>query len=161
MFFRGFSPQPGAYDEEYLASFVRTQRLLADAGIFTVLDFHQDQLAPAYNGRGFPDWFLRDDGLPNGRQPFPQGYFSNPALNRAYDNLWANVPGDGDAVGLQDRFAEGWRASRPSSPTSRASSATTSSTSPGPARPGRAARAPRAARQAASTRPRSPPSRTG
>lgn len=107
MFLRGYSPQEGSYDDAYLASFVRTHRLLAEAGIFTVLDFHQDQLAPRYNGRGFPDWFLRDDGFPNGRQPFPQGYFVNPALNRAYDNLWANAPTAGGA-GLQDRFAEAW-----------------------------------------------------
>ena len=107
MFFRGFSPEPGVHDEAYLESFRRTQRLLAEAGIFSVLDFHQDQLAPVYNGRGFPDWFLADDGLPNPRQSFPQGYFANPALNRAYDNLFANAPGPG-GVGLQDRFAAGW-----------------------------------------------------
>jgi endoglycosylceramidase len=107
MFFRGYSPQPGAYDAGYLESFARTQRQLAREGIFTLLDFHQDQLAPVYSGRGFPDWFLLDDGLPNPAQPFPQGYFANPALNRAYDNLWANAAGPG-GVGLQDRFADGW-----------------------------------------------------
>ncbi len=107
MFFRGFSPAAGSYDTEYLESFARTQRQLAREGIFTLIDFHQDQLAPIYSGRGFPDWFLLDDGLPNGRQPFPQGYFVNPALNRAYDNLWDNASGPG-AVGLQDRFGEGW-----------------------------------------------------
>jgi endoglycosylceramidase len=90
-----------------LESFARTQRQLAREGIFTLLDFHQDQLAPVYNGRGFPDWFLFDEGLPNGAQPFPQGYFTNPALNRAYDNIWANASGPG-GVGLQDRFADGW-----------------------------------------------------
>ena len=107
MFFRGYSPSPGSYDDEYLESFARTQRQLDRAGIFTLLDFHQDQLAPVYSGRGFPDWFLLDDGLPNPAQPFPQGYFANPALNRAYDNLWANAAGPG-GVGLQDRFGEGW-----------------------------------------------------
>ena len=107
MFFRGYSPAPGVYDDAYLRSFARTQRQLARAGIFTLLDFHQDQLSPVYNGRGFPDWFLIDDGLANTASPFPQGYFDNPALNRAYDHLWANDPGPG-GVGLQDRFAEGW-----------------------------------------------------
>jgi endoglycosylceramidase len=107
MFFRGYSPTPGAYDAEYLESFARTQHQLARRGIFTLLDFHQDQLSPVYNGRGFPDWFLLDDGQPNGNQPFPQGYFANPALNRAYDNLWDNVAGPG-GVGLQDRFGAGW-----------------------------------------------------
>ncbi len=107
MFFRGYSPEPGTYDDKYLGSFARTQRQLARAGIFSLVDFHQDQLGPPYNGRGFPDWFLIDDGLPNPASPFPQGYFDNPALNRAYDHLWANDPGPG-GVGLQDRFAAGW-----------------------------------------------------
>ncbi len=107
MFFRGYSPAPGDYDAAYLKSFAKTQRQLARAGIFSLIDFHQDQLGPLYNGRGFADWFLIDDGLPNSAQPFPQGYFDNPALNRAYDHLWANDPGPG-GVGLQDRFAAGW-----------------------------------------------------
>ena len=107
MFFRGYSPGPGAYDDRYLSSFARTQRQLARAGIFSLLDFHQDQFGPPYAGRGFPDWFFMDDGLPNSGAPFPGGYFANPALNRAYDHLWANDPGPG-GVGLQDRFAAGW-----------------------------------------------------
>lgn len=107
MFFRGYSPEPGVHDDAYLASFARTQRQLARAGLFSLIDFHQDQLGPPYSGRGFPDWFLIDDGLPNSGAPFPGGYFANPALNRAYDHLWANDPGPG-GVGLQDRFAAGW-----------------------------------------------------
>jgi endoglycosylceramidase len=107
MFFRGYSPEPGVYDDKYLESFARTQRRLGRAGIFTLLDFHQDQLGPLYAGRGFADWFLIDDGLTNTGRPFPEGYFDNPALNRAYDHLWANDPGPG-GVGLQDRFAAGW-----------------------------------------------------
>ncbi len=83
MFFRGFSPSPGTYDIGYLRSFRRTQRLLAREGIFTLLDFHQDQLGPPFSGRGFPDWFIDDGGLPNLELPFPLGYFANPALNRA------------------------------------------------------------------------------
>lgn len=108
LFYRGYEIQPGVYDELYVDTFERTQRVLAEHGVFSVIDFHQDQLAPRYAGRGFPDWFLIDDGLPNTQQPFPQGYFSNTALNRAYDNLWANAAGPG-GVGLQDRFTAGWR----------------------------------------------------
>jgi endoglycosylceramidase len=108
MFYRGFEPEPGSFDDAYVDSFVRTQQLLAREGIFTVLDFHQDQLAPEYNGRGFPAWFLQDDDLPNTRASFPGGYFGNPALNRAYDHLWANDPA-ADGTGLIDHFAAGWR----------------------------------------------------
>jgi endoglycosylceramidase len=104
MFYGDYEVQPGVFKDSYLDANARTQRLLADAGIFTVFDFHQDMLSSRYQGRGFADWFLRDDGFPNApRVGFPGNYFFNAALNRAYDNLWAN------AAGLQDHFAEGWR----------------------------------------------------
>jgi endoglycosylceramidase len=105
----GYERKPGAFTDGYLASFRRTQRLLASAGIFTLFDFHQDMLGAPYQGRGFADWFLADDGFPNQPQAgFPGNYFLNPALNRAYDNLWANAPAP-DGVGLQDHFARSWR----------------------------------------------------
>jgi endoglycosylceramidase len=108
-FYGGYERAPGEFTEPYLDSFVRTQRLLARHGIFTLFDFHQDMLNPRYQGRGFADWFIQDEGLPNMPQAgFPGNYFLNPALNRAYDNLWANVTAP-DGVGLQDHFAEGWR----------------------------------------------------
>ena len=108
-FYGGYEREPGQFTESYLDSFVRTQRLLARRGIFTLFDFHQDMLNPRYQGRGFADWFIQDDGMPNMPQAgFPGNYFLNSALNRAYDNLWANLPAP-DGVGLQDHFAEGWR----------------------------------------------------
>jgi endoglycosylceramidase len=104
-----YERRPGVFSATYLDSFERTQRLLARAGIFTLFDFHQDMLGARYQGRGFAPWFLKDDGLPN--QPkagFPGNYFLNPALNRAFDNLWANASAR-DGVGLQGHFAEAWR----------------------------------------------------
>ena len=108
LFYAGVEPLPGAYDDSYLRHYEEIQTMLADAGIHTLIGFHQDQYAPKYSGRGFPEWATMDEGLPNTRQGFPQGYLSNPALLRAYDNFWANTPGPG-GVGLQDRFAAGWR----------------------------------------------------
>jgi endoglycosylceramidase len=109
MFYRGWELHPGAFDRGYLRSYRRTRRTLAHARIFTLLDFHQDMLGPRYQGRGFPGWFLDDDGFPNQpRVGFPGNYLVNSALNRAYDNLWANVDAR-DGSGLQDHFAEGWR----------------------------------------------------
>ena len=108
-FYGAYEREPGVFEEAYLDSFVRTQRLLARNGIFTLFDFHQDMLNARYQGRGFPDWSIQDDGVPNQPQAgFPGNYFVNPGLNRAYDNLWANVPGP-DGVGVQDHFAEAWR----------------------------------------------------
>src|SRR5688500_15061690 len=65
VFGEALAPQHDRIDEEHLESFVRTHRLLASRGIFTLLDLHQDMLSPRYGGRGFADWFLQDDGLPN------------------------------------------------------------------------------------------------
>jgi endoglycosylceramidase len=108
-FDRGWETAPNAFNSAYIDSYERTQRVLARHGIFSLIDMHQDMLSPRYAGRGFADWFPVDNGLPN--QPsfgVPGNYFLMPALNRAYDNLWANVNAP-DGVGLQDHLAEGWR----------------------------------------------------
>jgi endoglycosylceramidase len=107
-------PQPGVYDDSYLDDYLRVQGELADRGIFTMLDAHQDQLNPRYGlggpipSRGVPDWFLKEDGFPNTADPYPQGYLTNPALNRAYDNIFQNFLAP-DGVSIQDHFAAGWR----------------------------------------------------
>ncbi len=64
-FHGAYEREPGQFTESYMDSFVRTQRLLARHGIFTLFDFHQDMLNPRYQGRGFADWFIQDDGFPN------------------------------------------------------------------------------------------------
>ena len=64
-FHGGYEREPGTFSEEYLDSFERTQRLLARFRIFTLFDFHQDMLNQRYQGRGFADWFIVDDGFPN------------------------------------------------------------------------------------------------
>jgi endoglycosylceramidase len=101
-------PEPGVYDDAYLDRIERTTRILADAGIWTLLDFHQDLFNERFQGEGAPDWAVLDDGAP--AQPqlgFPYNYFAMPGLNRAFDNFWANAAGPG-GVGLQDRYAAAW-----------------------------------------------------
>lgn len=108
MFDAGVEPSPGVYHDSYLQDYERTQQVLGQNGVFTLVDMHQDQYATKYNGRGLPDWAGIDDGLPNTFDPFGQGYLKNPALNRAFDNFWANVAGPG-GIGLQNHYREGWR----------------------------------------------------
>jgi len=101
-------PQPGIYDDAYLAHIEETVALLARKRIVSLLDFHQDMYNERYQGEGFPDWSVQDDGLPNEpKAGFPNNYFVNPALQRAFDNLWANVPVS-DSVGVQDHYAAAW-----------------------------------------------------
>jgi endoglycosylceramidase len=115
LYYARVEPQPGQFDDAYLEDYLRVQRELADEGIFTLLDMHQDQLSSRYgtggpflSSRGFPDWFLKDDGFPNTRTPYPGGYTTNPALNRAYDNLWQDFEAS-DGVSVHEHFVRGWQ----------------------------------------------------
>nr|MBA3327631.1 cellulase family glycosylhydrolase [Solirubrobacterales bacterium] len=102
-------PQPGAYDEAYLDRIRETVDTLGRHGIVSLLDFHQDLFNERFQGEGWPDWAVRDDGLPAvPKAGFPGNYLAMPALSRAFDHFWANDPGPG-GVGLQDRYAAAWR----------------------------------------------------
>jgi endoglycosylceramidase len=96
-------PAPGVYDDAYLDRIRATVDALAAHGIVALLDFHQDMYNERFQGEGWPDWAVMDDGLP--AQPasgFPNNYLLMPALQRAFDHFLAN---DG---GLQDRYAAAW-----------------------------------------------------
>jgi endoglycosylceramidase len=107
--YKGVEPTPGSYDDAYLAQIAKSVSDLSKQGIFTLLDFHQDLYNERFQGEGWPDWAVQDDGLPAQPQSgFPGNYFAMPALNRAFDHFWNNDPGPG-GVGLQDRYAAAWR----------------------------------------------------
>src|SRR4051812_31204023 len=74
----------------------------------SLLDFHQDLLSAVFQGEGFPAWAVLTDGLPiPPSAELPGSYASNAALQRAFDNFWANRAGP-DGVALQDRYAAAW-----------------------------------------------------
>ncbi|HEY1594066.1 MAG TPA: cellulase family glycosylhydrolase [Thermoleophilaceae bacterium] len=106
--YAGVEPSPGQYDDAYLANVAATVRQLAKRGIYTLLDFHQDQYNERFHGEGFPAWAVQDDGLPN--QPdlgFPGNYLAMAAVQHAFDHFWADSPGPG-GVGLQERYSAAW-----------------------------------------------------
>jgi endoglycosylceramidase len=105
--YKGVEPKPGRYDEGYIRHIADTQRTLARNGVFSLVDFHQDMYNEKFQGEGWPDWAVQDDGLPNPHNGFPNNYFSSPALIRAFDHFWAN-----DRVGgkkLVDAYAAAWK----------------------------------------------------
>jgi endoglycosylceramidase len=106
--YKAVEPRPGHYRDRYLARIASTERTLGRHGVFSLLDFHQDLYNERFQGEGWPNWAVQDDGLPNPENGFPGNYLTNPALNRAFDHFWANDPGPG-GVGLQDRYAAAWR----------------------------------------------------
>jgi endoglycosylceramidase len=108
LIYKAIEPTPGSYDDSYLNDVAATEADLASHGVFSQLDFHQDMYNERFQGEGWPDWAVQDDGIPNVPQAgFPGNYFLNGALIRAFDNFWANSPGPG-GVGLQDRYAAAW-----------------------------------------------------
>jgi len=96
-------PSPGVYDDAYLDRIRATVDTLAAHGIVALLDFHQDMYNERFQGEGWPDWAVMDDGLPaEPKSGFPNNYLLMPALQRAFDHFFAN---DG---GLQDHYAAAW-----------------------------------------------------
>ena len=107
--YAGVEPEPGQYDDAYLAKIAKTQRVLARRGVYSLLDWHQDMYNERFEGEGWPDWAVQDDGMPaEPKNGFPVNYLTMPALNRAFDHFWANDPGPDD-VGLVDRYAAAYR----------------------------------------------------
>ena len=102
-------PQAGVVDRAYLASIADTVQTLGRHGLYVLLDFHQDGFGPVTHGNGMPAWATLTDGLPNPNAPFPTYYIQNPAMQRAFDNFWANAPG-ADGVPIQQHYAEAVRA---------------------------------------------------
>jgi endoglycosylceramidase len=97
-------PEPGVFNDSYLASIESTVDMLGSYGIVSLLDFHQDMYNEEFQGEGEPAWAIDDDDLPAIPQlGFSANYFLMPALQAAYDNFWANATVDGE--GLQDWYA--------------------------------------------------------
>jgi endoglycosylceramidase len=88
-------PQPGVYDDAYLASIKQTVKTLSDHGIVSLLDMH-DNVGP--------DW-ATGGPLPPSTLPFPDSVFLDPAKNAALDKFWGNAD-DPNGVGLQNNYAQ-------------------------------------------------------
>src|SRR3954469_9421980 len=90
----GVEPEPGRYDDAYIASVIALNALLGKYGIRTVVAFHQDawsQYATGFAGDGAPKW-----ATPSGN-----------ALDD-FQAFWDDQPGP-DGVGLQTHFINAWR----------------------------------------------------
>jgi endoglycosylceramidase len=100
-------PRPGGYDDAYLTAIAATVQTLAQHGIVSLLDFHQDLYSEKFQGEGAPAWAVPLSSLPNPPLGFPGNYFANPAENATWDAFWRNAPAP-DGVGLQTHYARAW-----------------------------------------------------
>lgn len=102
-------PQPGHYNNSYLAELASTVNLLHAHGIRSLLDMHQDMYAQRFQGNGAPEWAVNAGGIPAWPQfGFPTNYFVQVAVQTAYDNLYDNTAAP-DGVGLADHYAAMWQ----------------------------------------------------
>jgi endoglycosylceramidase len=103
-FWKGLEPERDHIDRAYLDEILREVDLLTSHGIWVLLELHQDNYNEAVHGAGFPDWATFTDGLPNPGADTPGGaYVNNPAMQRAFDNLYA------DREGIRSEMSEAWR----------------------------------------------------
>ena len=119
-------PQPGVYDDAYLDRIAKTVRVLGGHGIVSLLDFHQDLYNERFQGEGWPDWAVIDDGLPaEPKLGFPGNYLGMPALSAPSTTSGPTTAGCRTPTPPRGRT---WPSA---SPTTRTCSATTCSTSRG------------------------------
>ncbi|HEU0189921.1 MAG TPA: cellulase family glycosylhydrolase [Mycobacterium sp.] len=101
-------PQPGVFDDAYLASIAQTVQTLQAHGIYVVLDMHQDSYANEFQGEGAPAWAVQTGGAPNPQLGWSDNYLLNPAENHAWDAFWSNAA-DPDGSGLENDYAQMWQ----------------------------------------------------
>lgn len=96
-------PERGVFDDAYLNDVFTITEWARDAGLFTILDMHQDIYSRKFYGDGAPEWAVLDDGIPfTLRSPWYNNYLE-PAVQRAYDSFWQN------REGIQDEYFSAWK----------------------------------------------------
>jgi endoglycosylceramidase len=97
-----FEPEPGVYDEGYLAYYVSAVRAATSRGLYVIVDFHQDAFSRFSLdgcGEGFPRWALdpaiTPDEPDNGPACESWGVkmTQDEEMHGAFTSLWADVGG--------------------------------------------------------------------
>jgi endoglycosylceramidase len=92
-------PEPGVFNDSYLASIEQTVDMLGSHGIVSLLDFHQDMYNEEFQGEGEPAWAIDDNNdIVFPLLGFSTNYFLLPALQATYNNFWANATVDGKGL---------------------------------------------------------------
>lgn len=108
IFLSELMPRPAMIDQAYLDRIASTVAAYKAAGIYVLIDFHQDEYSALVGVRGMPNWAVFSGG--HKRMPgieFPMGYFKDPAVQIAFDNFWKNHSVPGTGKGVQDLYIEG------------------------------------------------------
>ncbi len=104
----GLEPEPGKYNEDYLAEIDKRIQWAADNGIYVLIDMHQDLYGAKFSD-GAPDWATLDEGKDHYTGAvWSDSYLISPAVQTAFDNFWKNKPAS-DGIGIQDHYANLWK----------------------------------------------------
>ncbi|NVB40008.1 cellulase family glycosylhydrolase [Pseudenhygromyxa sp. WMMC2535] len=107
IFWDAIEPEPGIYDDAYLAAIGERMAWFADEDIAVILDMHQDVYSEAFCCDGAPTWAIFDDGEAFEQQSLWSANYLQPAVQHAFDNFWA---GDGGAhPELQEHYVLAWQ----------------------------------------------------
>jgi endoglycosylceramidase len=110
MFWDGLEPDMNRFDEDYLKTLDGWIALAKAHDIYVILDMHLDLYSYKYSD-GAPEWATLTDDQPHPSQTgavWSDAYLTSPAVQRAFDNFWANKP-CADGTGVQDHFAAAWK----------------------------------------------------
>lgn len=107
---RAIEPEPLRYDEAYLQAAVEGIRRWTAAGVYVLVDMHQDVWGGPFTGHGAPGWAsLGAQGgvqLPAGL-PW-QARYLEPRVHEQFEAFWANRPVPATGLGVQDHYARAW-----------------------------------------------------
>ncbi|MEO8813760.1 MAG: cellulase family glycosylhydrolase [Mycobacterium sp.] len=105
----GVEPEPGVFNDAYLASIEQTVQTLAKHGIASVIDMHQDLYSDTISasGDGAPAWATQTGDLSNTQGGFPLTYVTSQAENHAWDAFWSNAQTP-TGMGLENSYAQMW-----------------------------------------------------
>lgn len=112
IFWDAIEPEPGVFNESYLQLVRERVDWCAKAGLWVVLDMHQDVYGKyAFDGKplgfdGAPAWAARTDGLPHQIiDPWALTYLQ-PGVRRAFDNFWSET---GPHADVQQHYVAMWQ----------------------------------------------------
>jgi endoglycosylceramidase len=107
---RALAPRPGAIDARYLAGVRERARRWSDAGVYVLIDMHQDVWGGPVTSHGAPNWATLGKGraLPLPADAPWQARYIDPRVWGSFEALWSNQVVPGTKRGLQDHYADAW-----------------------------------------------------
>ncbi|MGN0521046.1 MAG: cellulase family glycosylhydrolase, partial [Eubacterium sp.] len=100
----GIEPSESQFNDRLILQLKDFVKKCGKAGIYVLLDMHQDLFSHRFHGDGAPEWAI--DKSIKGKRPFAiwaEGYFYMDSVQKAFNDFWSNKDG------IQDKFIKAWQ----------------------------------------------------